>query len=130
MSAKFRGKSLSTGEWVYSELNLRIDDSTWEGIANSLKLTRKDWKAVAARLQNLNIRTIGRFSGKVDKNGVEVYENDLLYDTIYGCKWLVEWCDGCETMGSVLYNDDDDNDDDDSGDYINEIVVGNIWAED
>jgi uncharacterized phage protein (TIGR01671 family) len=35
--------------------------------------------------------TVGQFTWMHDKNGVEIYENDIVYKEWYGKKWLIVW---------------------------------------
>ena len=71
---KFRGKSLKTGEWVYGSL-LQINDYAYIYPYKTADLDDIDFGGGFVKVSK---ESVGQ--GLKDKNGVEVYEHDLMFE--------------------------------------------------
>lgn len=81
---KFRGKVKNSNEWKYGSLLTYAD-----GECNIITET-------GHRIDTWNVdpETVGQFTGKIDRNGKEVYEGDIVVFTgclPTVCKWINGW---------------------------------------
>ena len=67
----FRAKCLHTGEWVYGNF---IHSKRFEGCANEFRIHDQD----TGLETDVDPDTFCEFTGQTDKNGVKIFEGDIL----------------------------------------------------
>ena len=114
---KFRGKRVDNGEWVYGvPYFLQITEEEPEDSVNkACIITGVDWDGTCGFMSpenrcfvEVHPETVGQFTGLLDKDGKEIYEDDFVSTDLQKPYNQVIYKNGCfmfECFDDNLYHD-------------------------
>ena len=100
---KFRGKCVDTGEWVYGNYFIDLEDFE-DGIIWIEHPAIQQRYGDHFKYSHVHSSTVGQYTGLKDKNGKEIFEGDIarvFQPFNVPTKAIVEFNDGCFELKGI-----------------------------
>lgn len=88
---KFRGTTVKTGQWIFGDLDTQSTPSPRIMFNNPVDNCIYGFEVIP--------ETVGQFTGRKDRNGIEIYKDDLLK------VWCLPFADAEEEMAKVTWDE-------------------------
>lgn len=116
----FRGKRTDNGKWIYGDLR-HISD--WKGGYNPHIVDNTNGRNNSVTGLEIIPETVGQYTGLTDKNGIKIFEGDILTIENEGVYAAIKY----NESNAAFYVEDEDHED-----YLGEawetdvVIIGNI----
>ena len=116
----FRGKRTDNGKWIYGDLR-HISD--WKGGYNPHIVDNTNGRNNSVTGLEIIPETVGQYTGLTDKNGMKIFEGDILTIENEGVYAAIKY----NESNAAFYVEDEDHED-----YLGEawetdvVIIGNI----
>jgi len=95
----FRGKCLSSGEWIYGNL---IHSQRFKGCSNEFRIHEKE----SGIESDIEPTSICQFTGLIDKNDIKIFEKDILKIkalTVRDINYMISYSSGASFIAIGKY---------------------------
>ena len=87
--AKFNGNNVFAGDWVHGSLIVNLDPHTVEPVISEAWI-REPLRNIGSNIE-IDVDTIGKASGSLDKMGNEIYEGDIIKSGMTGGLYVIRF---------------------------------------
>ena len=116
---KFRGKHLTSGDWIYGYLS-----KYWNSNMDIVFVIIKEAdNRLSIATSQIDENTISQFTGLHDKNGKEVFDGDILANSHRDDDDNIYVCEYDNSQASFVFTSPFDGESLEQNDYVSDLVI-------